>query len=809
MPPDLRPDTGSEFTEFRDKPDLLNILFMNMKKIYFLLLGSLLMCGGAMTSCTSDESGGGSTSLPENTFSVGDAQHSIASVVYTVDKDTKVYTFYFSPTGGLMDLDAMLMADDYIKIVTKSPAGDLAAYDKNGSVSYKGAEVSVSELTGSSSLYVLMGSVSTVKMDLNVTLPSGEPLVGNYYGYCVYHSEGGDSGEVEQIPTLTTQIFARYKGTAKNAGTNNYFVAVTNTTFTLGSTADSFTLTDEGYALVLDFYGPQSDNWKDFPVGTFTESPEKGDHTWYFDYSYVLHRDAQGTETRLALCDDVTIQRDGSSDQVTITTRCLDAEYNEYKEYDISFTGDLRMANGTIESYLPMYEDNIEFEGYSCVGAFYVGDLYSTGSGLVSLTFNDFKWDNRENGGYSATILLCGRKFNDKREVTIVEGPYTASSTYSQQGTWRTGYDDLSFSMFGLVVPGGTYVSYRPDAKNNQYDRYAYGASGEINVSKVEKGYRIEFDLISAPGFSVKGFYEGPIYLDDISQDERDDGSSTLESDLDLNLEKFDRAYCYPQTEIYFGDAGYKTLDYITSANPGGEASGFQIIEIGNSEMFRRSEPGTIPATDVFQIELLVKPGTDGQITPGVYPITENRYPVRFKPGVSPRGYMHTDGALGTRWEKVVEAIGNRWDDENNNGIQDPGEVKENVPVGEPTLGGYACVYAGTVTVEKVEGKGDNYFKFTIDGEDVLHHKIRGSWEGPVYQKVESGQVGEDGKPIYDEVPVVSSGYEFPATTTSSAAGRLSARKLTPERLSAMSSAERDQLLSTLGARRIDNASFR
>ena len=113
------------------------------------------------------------------------------------------------------------------------------------------------------------------------------------------------------------------------------------------------------------------------------------------------------------------------------------------------------------------------------------------------------------------------------------------------------------------------------------------------------------------------------------------------------------------------------------------------------------------------------------------------------------------------------------------------------------------------MTVEKVEGKGDNYFKFTIDGEDVLHHKIRGSWEGPVYQKVDSGEVDEDDNPIYNEVPVVSSGYEFPATTTSSAAGRLSARKLTPERLSAMSSAERDQVLSTLGARRIDNASFR
>ena len=45
---------------------------------------------------------------------------------------------------------------------------------------------------------------------------------------------------------------------------------------------------------------------------------------------------------------------------------------------------------------------------------------------------------------------------------------------------------------------------------------------------------------------------------------------------------------------------------------------------------------------------------------------------------------------------------------------------------------GYASVYEGTVTIEKADG-GDNYFTFTIDGEDVLHHKIRGSWIGPVY----------------------------------------------------------------------------
>ena len=35
MPPDLRPDTGSEFTEFRDKPDLLKVGSIN-SIFYFL-----------------------------------------------------------------------------------------------------------------------------------------------------------------------------------------------------------------------------------------------------------------------------------------------------------------------------------------------------------------------------------------------------------------------------------------------------------------------------------------------------------------------------------------------------------------------------------------------------------------------------------------------------------------------------------------------------------------------------------------------------------------------------------------------------
>ena len=90
---------------------------------------------------------------------------------------------------------------------------------------------------------------------------------------------------------------------------------------------------------------------------------------------------------------------------------------------------------------------------------------------------------------------------------------------------------------------------------------------------------------------------------------------------------------------------------------------------------------------------------------------------------------------------------------------------------------GYASLYTGTVVVEKAEG-GDNWFSFTIDGEDVLHHKITGKWTGPVY-------LGNS------DTPVVSSGKELdgndkPVVTSAGKLSKVPSKKDASQVLSAV-----------------------
>lgn len=95
-----------------------------MKKLYSLckLFSVIGVCTLPLSSCTSnDEESGTPGTLIENAFAYNNAESSIGSVVYTVDDESRVYSIYFSPTSGIVDLEAMLLADDYILISTPTP----------------------------------------------------------------------------------------------------------------------------------------------------------------------------------------------------------------------------------------------------------------------------------------------------------------------------------------------------------------------------------------------------------------------------------------------------------------------------------------------------------------------------------------------------------------------------------------------------------------------------------------------------------------------------------------------------------------
>ncbi len=93
-------------------------------------------------------------------------------------------------------------------------------------------------------------------------------------------------------------------------------------------------------------------------------------------------------------------------------------------------------------------------------------------------------------------------------------------------------------------------------------------------------------------------------------------------------------------------------------------------------------------------------------------------------PGVCLRGFQASEH-IGTRWLYIGNAIGNGYPSH----MKNPEFVIDG-PLNIPSMKGYVSLYEGTVTIKKAEG-GENYFTFEIDGEDVLHHSITGTWTGP------------------------------------------------------------------------------
>ena len=146
-------------------------------------------------------------------------------------------------------------------------------------------------------------------------------------------------------------------------------------------------------------------------------------------------------------------------------------------------------------------------------------------------------------------------------------------------------------------------------------------------------------------------------------------------------------------------------------------------------------------------------------------------------PGVCLRGYQSGEGHIGTRWLYLDSAWGQGAPYGYTGDLDKVTNDQGQCPTNRASMMGYASLYTGTVVVEKAEG-GDNWFSFTIDGEDVLHHKITGTWTGPVY-------LGNS------DTPVVSSGKELdgndkPVVTSAGKLSKVPSKKDAPQVLSAV-----------------------
>ncbi len=156
-----------------------------MKKLYLILL--LFLTGAFSTLLTSceknDENGdGGPVVVPENSFAYNNKVQPFGSALYVYDEVETTYTFYFSPSEGITTLEAMWQADDYLRIITALPSGDIDLTAAGNELVYKDITVSASTAGNivSSSLQLRLPSLTEVKMEAKVETANGQTLDANY-----------------------------------------------------------------------------------------------------------------------------------------------------------------------------------------------------------------------------------------------------------------------------------------------------------------------------------------------------------------------------------------------------------------------------------------------------------------------------------------------------------------------------------------------------------------------------------------------------------------------------------------------------
>ena len=670
-----------------------------MKRISKFSLCAIVLCLMlAGNSCKKDD--GPNEGALTNQFSFNGVTNDIQSVLYEYDNLNGVYTFFISPSKGIEDIEAMLNANDYIKITSSVANGKIDLTSEGNSLSYMDFSISSAESSGIeySELSLVLDS-NNLRLSLSAKKNSGDELRAEYHGTCTNVSENHI--------TLDRAVMSFYMG--KQSELENYYIVLTNAEFKLDD--NEYSLESEGYALQMDLYVDNAGFVLDLPEGEYGSSSTASNFTYSDKFSGIMMKDAAGNVSELIpLSDKVVIEASGNN------TYTISASFvQDGTTYSVSFSGELPMENADFNPSLPQIGEDLDFKGFYAE-AVYEGNILENGTGLMEIVIYDENWENRISPGYGMTLVLLHDLFLDSKKSRVMPGEYTVSSSLEHSTCITT----EEINIMGLVMPLGSYVMKNDGTENAEY---AYVAGGNITVSENGMNTVIDGTILTPDGYTVKIYFDGPIGITDNSKDDND-GSTTLEKDLALDLDYLPTAYCTPKTDIWVKGLGTIPVEDLTTVTPPAEeACGYQIIDIGMATGFY-DEDGILVEGDIIRLDLLVNPGDERKITVGTYTVTPNRYPASFRPGVAPRGYQGMEGNLGTRYMDIANAIGS-------GDIDGDGVVEENVPLNIPTQAGFACLYEGTVTISKAAG-GENYYTFEIDGMDVLKHKITGSWTGPV-----------------------------------------------------------------------------
>ena len=258
----------------------------------------------AGNSCKKDD--GPNEGALTNQFSFNGVTNDIRSVLYEYDNLNGVYTFFISPSEGIENIEAMLNANDFIKIVSSSANGQIDLTSEGNALSYKDFVVSSAESSEikSSDLSLVLDNNALI-LSLSAKKNNGDELRAEYDGACVNASENHIS--------LDKAVMSLYMG--MESGMENYYIVLTNAGFKLDGT--DYSLESEGYALQLDLYADNAGFILDLPAGEYSSSSTVSNLTYSDKFSGIIAKDAAGNVSELIpLYDKVVVE---TSDNSTYT----------------------------------------------------------------------------------------------------------------------------------------------------------------------------------------------------------------------------------------------------------------------------------------------------------------------------------------------------------------------------------------------------------------------------------------------------------------------------------------------------------
>lgn len=169
-----------------------------MKKCYWsrlrVLTWAVLFAAGSFASCSDDDKKGDNPPPPPPPVELKDQIEydggkliDIKSAIFDVE-DTDLYTFYLSPTAGVVDVAGMEAANDYLLVQVRNPKGSVNVDTDTFEIAYKDIRVkkqTMSDIEKVQLMADLVPETQRLNLYIEVVLKTGKKLLARYNNTCV------------------------------------------------------------------------------------------------------------------------------------------------------------------------------------------------------------------------------------------------------------------------------------------------------------------------------------------------------------------------------------------------------------------------------------------------------------------------------------------------------------------------------------------------------------------------------------------------------------------------------------------------